>query len=129
MLKLFRLKCISSLVVLVFTWTLVLLLANACSGRPRVESILACTQNVTQDNFDDGSENDLPQFFAGVENEEMLDRECWKYWKEKMRKYWTGMAFPAGATAVRWQIYQKPLTSLVARRKKSQCRFRGGNVD
>ena len=45
-----------------------------------MESILACRQNVTDDNFDatmnsDGLESDLQQLFCGVENEEILDRE------------------------------------------------------
>ena len=71
-------------------------------------------------------ESDPQQLFSGVENEEMLDREYWKYWIGKIRKYWTGMAFPAGATAVRWQISQKPLTSLVARgTKKVNVDFKG----
>ena len=61
-------------ILFLFTWTLVLLLAKACSGLPRVVSILACNKDIREDNFDNATNGDgSRKTFGEVENQEIVD--------------------------------------------------------
>ena len=64
-----------------FTWTLVLLLVKACSGLPRVESILACSnKDIREDNFDNATNDDgSGKAFAEVEHQEIVDGRLFQF--------------------------------------------------